>query len=305
MKMKMIAPIIALAGLLYGIYFVVSARRDTPVPPAAITEPAPSPYANTVAGTGIIEASSENIEIASPIGAIVKSVNVTVGQSVKSGDVLFVLDDRGAASNVSIKQAALEVAKSNFVDAQQKFERWRKLADKQSVSVEEYKSRQNAAQAASARVKQAEAELKAAETDLEIRNVRAPIDGEILRLDVRAGEFAPAQAMGQPLIVMGATDTLYVRVDIDENDAWRVKPNMKARASLRGNKDIQTDLQYVRIEPFVIPKKSLTGQSTERVDTRVLQVIYSFPKGAMQAYVGQLVDVHIEIGGDRATGAQP
>jgi hypothetical protein len=44
----------------------------------------------------------------------------------------------------------------------------------------------------------------------------------------------------------------------------------------------------------VIPKRSLTGSSSERVDTRVLQVVYSFPRESMPAYVGQLVDVYIE-----------
>jgi HlyD family secretion protein len=53
-------------------------------------------------------------------------------------------------------------------------------------------------------------------------------------------------------------------------------------------------LKFVRIEPFVIPKQSLTGASTERVDTRVLQVIYELPvPEGKQLYVGQQVDVMI------------
>ena len=50
----------------------------------------------------------------------------------------------------------------------------------------------------------------------------------------------------------------------------------------------------MRIDPFVIPKQSLTGASTERVDTRVLQVIYELeiPQGK-KIYVGQQVDVMI------------
>jgi hypothetical protein len=44
----------------------------------------------------------------------------------------------------------------------------------------------------------------------------------------------------------------------------------------------------------VIPKKSLTGGSTERVDTRVLQVIYQFDPPNRPLYVGQQVDVYIE-----------
>jgi hypothetical protein len=51
---------------------------------------------------------------------------------------------------------------------------------------------------------------------------------------------------------------------------------------------------YIRVEPYVVPKRSLTGDSTERVDTRVLQVIYSFYKGALPIYVGQQMDVFIE-----------
>jgi len=50
----------------------------------------------------------------------------------------------------------------------------------------------------------------------------------------------------------------------------------------------------VRFEPYVIPKKSLTGDSTERVDTRVLQVIYSIRDGGPSVYVGQQMDVYIE-----------
>ncbi len=67
-----------------------------------------------------------------------------------------------------------------------------------------------------------------------------------------------------------------------------------AVATVRGNRDLKTDLQFVRIEPYVVPKRSLTGESTERVDTRVLQVLYSFDRDALPVYVGQQMDVFIE-----------
>ena len=54
-------------------------------------------------------------------------------------------------------------------------------------------------------------------------------------------------------------------------------------------------LRFVRIDPFVVPKKSLTGESAERVDTRVLQIIYQLDKPVDRPlYVGQQVDVFIE-----------
>jgi hypothetical protein len=50
----------------------------------------------------------------------------------------------------------------------------------------------------------------------------------------------------------------------------------------------------VRFEPYVVPKKSLTGDSTERVDTRVLQIIFGFTRGELPIFVGQQMDVFID-----------
>jgi HlyD family secretion protein len=89
-------------------------------------------------------------------------------------------------------------------------------------------------------------------------------------------------------------EPLHVRVDIDENDAWRVRPEAPAVAFVRGNRALETPVQFVRFEPYVVPKRSLTGETTERVDTRVLQVLYRFHPGDLPVYVGQQMDVFIE-----------
>ena len=93
---------------------------------------------------------------------------------------------------------------------------------------------------------------------------------------------------------MGEVGQLHVRADIDENDAWRVQPGGKAEAVERGNSSRRAKLEFVRFEPYVIPKKSLTGDSTERVDTRVLQAIYRFTERSGSLYVGQQMDIFIE-----------
>jgi len=89
-----------------------------------------------------------------------------------------------------------------------------------------------------------------------------------------------------------------VRVDIDEYDIPRFREGLKAEAFPRGNLQQRYPLEFVRVEPFVVPKKSLTGDTTERVDTRVLQVIYEFdPTGLPPLFVGQQVEVFIDAGG--------
>jgi HlyD family secretion protein len=120
------------------------------------------------------------------------------------------------------------------------------------------------------------------------------VDGQVLQLNVHLGEFAPTGALQTPLILFGNVEPVYVRVNVDENEAWRVRAEAEAIGYLRGNKQISTPLQFVRFEPYVLPKTSLTGDSTERVDTRVLQVIYSFHRGNLPIDVGQQMDIYID-----------
>src|SRR5262249_148539 len=136
--------------------------------------------------------------------------------------------------------------------------------------------------------------LNSIETDLRRLTVRAPVDGQVLQLKVHLGEFAPTGVLPTPLILLGNVDKLCVRVDVDENDAWRVRKGARATGNLRGNEAVQAQLEFVRFEPYIVPKKSLTGDSAERVDTRVLQVIYGFERGALPIYVGQQMDVFID-----------
>lgn len=131
------------------------------------------------------------------------------------------------------------------------------------------------------------------DVNLALLTVRAPIDATILQVNVRPGEFAPAGVVTTPLIILGSLDPLHVRVDIDENDIGLFSPTAKAYASLRGQAERRAELSLVRVDPIVVPKRSLTGASTERVDTRVLRVVYALSPGSLEAYSGQLVDVFI------------
>ena len=148
---------------------------------------------------------------------------------------------------------------------------------------------------ARAEVSEAQRHVERIQADLERTTVTAPISGEILQCKVRAGEYAQASQLAQPLILMGATNQLNVRADVDEQDAWRVRKGAAAVASVRGDSSHRYGLHFVRFEPYVIPKKNLTGDSTERVDTRVLQVIFALDKNS-PVYAGQQMDVFIDAG---------
>ena len=224
------------------------------------------------------------------------------------------------AEEIPPAEARVAAAEATLADLKNQVALWTSVSDKRAVSEEELARKRFAAQAAEARlaeahaqlallkagswkpdvelaraeVAQAGAELKAAETDLYRHTIRAPLDGTVLQVNIRAGEFATAAALSTPLILFGATERLHVRVDVDENDAWRFRRDAQAVAFVRGNRELQTKLRFEWAEPYVVPKRSLTGESTERVDTRVMQAVYSFERGALPVYLGQQMDVFIE-----------
>lgn len=304
---KYTLPALAIAGFLFGVYSVSFSNRPTPVA-EPVADPAAAPFRSFIAGSGIIEAKSQNIAIGTPLPGIVLAVPVTVGDKVKQGDVLFKVDDREALAEQKVRLSELAGAKAGvgeaeaaLIDVQTQLSLIEAVTDRRAISIEDLKGRRNAvliarAKLASARaqVKQAEANLAAVQTTLDQLIVRAPKDGQILQVNIRPGEFAQTGNLTVPLILMGNLDLLHLRVDIDENDAWRFRKDSKALAFLRGNRQFSTELKLVWLEPYVVPKKSLTGDSTERVDTRVLQALYSFDPATMPAYVGQQMDVFIE-----------
>jgi HlyD family secretion protein len=304
---KYILPLIAFGALTFGIVSMVKSQPglEATVPPSP---PPLSPYTHTVAADGLVESSSENISIGTPISDVVTEIPVVVGQQVRAGDILFKLDVRQLEADLAVRRAELEVAQSqvpvdaaSYDDVKQQLDFAESLSDKRAISSQELAKREHAVDVARARLEESRAQVTAAAADVESLQtqiersiIRAPIDGEVLQCKVHVGEFAPAGVTDTPLIMLGRLKPLNIRVDVDENEAWRVRPNAQAVATVRGNANLKTKISFVRFEPYVLPKKSLTGDSTERVDTRVLQVIYRVDDDKLPLFVGQQMDVFID-----------
>ncbi len=353
---KFLLPLLSLAGILFAVFSVVRSAKVVP-PAQPVAMPSVSSFSSYVAGSGILEASTENIAIGTPVGNIVTEILVKVGDRVSKGDPLFKLRDQVTQAELESKKSALNLANAKLeklkslprpedlppLEAKVKESEagwneqknvlgfWESVTDQRAVSKEVLSRQRSAVEAAGARLAAARAELevlragawkpdlriaeteieaaqsavKQVEAEIERRTIRAPVDGMILQVKVRPGEYAQPGPLDTPLMLLGGVEDLHVRVDIDENDAWRIKPEARAEAVVRGNPRLKTTLELVRIEPYVLPKRSLTGESTERVDTRVLQVLYRFRSGALPVYVGQQMDIFIEAPAVEADAANP
>jgi len=299
--------ILAAAGVI-AMGFVLQAIRsqEVAIPPPPVAPPLKSAPSD-IAATGILEAQGENVAIGVPLPGLVESVKVEVNQVVKKGDPLLSLDDRELRASllkqnaaVIIAAANLTVARAQLVKVQDMLDRLKSVTDQRAISQDDLRNSTNDVRVANAQVMAGEAQLTAAHADvkqtqllIDRLTVKAPRNGTILQVNIRAGEYASPQNK-QPALVLGDISTLHIRADVDEQNAMGVAPGLDATFSLKSDSSRQFKVQFVRIEPYVIPKISLTGASTERVDTRVLQVIYKLDKPKDQnLYVGQQVDVFI------------
>lgn len=301
-------PAFAAMGLIVAITVALGAEKKTP-PAKPIAEPAQAPFKTYIGGAGIVEASTDNISIGTCVPGIVKRVMVKVGEKVKEGRPLFEIDDRELQAELLVKKASLikarasvEEAKAALNDYESQYALVKGIKDGRVVSLDDVQKRREAASLAKAKldsakaaVNYAESEIQSIQSFIERLTVGAPLDCEVLQVNIRPGEYAATGVLSAPLMRLGNVERLHVRVDIDENDAWRFQLGARASASLRGNRDIKPEVSFVRVEPYVTPKTSLTGSSTERVDTRVLQVIYGFDRTQLPVYIGQQMDVFIEV----------
>ncbi len=299
---KYLIPVLAVIGVFFAIWMVRQGSRPV-IHAKPVADPPRVEFANRISGTGIVEASTRNISVGAHIPGIVARVHVRVGEHVNQGRPLFSIDDRARRADLAVREARVLEAEANLRDLQAQLEVAEKVKDPRAISIEDLNKRRFAAQAAEARLSNASAELRAVRVDIDLLTVRAPIDGDVLQINIRPGEYAPTGLTAQPLILLGSLDRLHVRVDIDENDAWRFRQQAPAVAFVRGNPLFKTDLRFEYAEKYVIPKRSLTGESTERVDTRVMQVVYSFNRTDLSVYPGQLMDVYIEDHGAESKGA--
>ncbi|WP_226699415.1 efflux RND transporter periplasmic adaptor subunit [Qipengyuania gaetbuli] len=313
---RQILPVIAIVALLLAAIFIVSGLPDRTLseperdPPRAPEELADAPR---VAGSGVVEPSSELIQIGSALSGLITGLYVQPGDRVTQGQLLFTVDDRAARAGLREAEAAIGEARAAIAEAQtarstalRQLDLYRGVDDPAAVSRSEVIRAEGEASAAGERLSLARARLEAAQaraasarTEIGRLSIRAPIAGEILAVNIRKGEYVSTMGGGgsQPFIEMGQTQPLFVRIDIDEEQAARLKLGAPATVSPRGASDRQVQARFVRAEPLVVPKRSLTNSAAERVDVRVLQVLYALPDANSEEErlfrVGQQVDAYI------------
>src|ERR1700737_1473503 len=291
---KYVLPVLAIIGVGVAVFMVMKGNRTPPIA-QPVVQSARAPFTSYIFGPGIVEASTENIAVGTPVSGIVTAVYVKWGDRVRTGDPLFKIDSSDLQAQVQPALAKVKEAQTNLAKVKKRLRVGESMSPGVAIRVEEVDNRRFDVAVDEAILASAEAQVEQIKTEIERRTVRARLPGRILQMKTRLGEYAQSGPLSTPLMLLGNDDKLHIRVDVDENDVWRFHPGASAIASIRGNPEMKTPVKFEHTDPDVAPRMLLTGDSTQRVDSRVLQVIYSFDRGSLAVYVGQQMDVFIEV----------
>jgi HlyD family secretion protein len=299
--------IAAAIGLLIGIVAsYISGIEKNPQLPAF--NPATNPYTKGIYAEGIVESYQKhgaNINIYPEVPGTIRQILVSEGEIIKKGAPLVLIDDSVQRATVEQQKSQVELASASLKSSQDQLDKQRKSyeLDPRSVSKNDLDNAENAVNVARANMEVMRKQHELAQTLLSKYAVKAPMDGAILSINGAVGSYVSAQGSYDtytqgftPILVMGSSqDYIGVRCYIDEILISRLPQasQMHAQMSMRGT-NISIPLEHVRVQPYVSPKVELSSQRTERVDVRVLPVIFRFKRPKeLNVYPGQLVDVYI------------
>jgi multidrug efflux system membrane fusion protein len=158
----------------------------------------------------------DSAEIRPEVSGRITEVLFEDGQSIKGGDVLFVIDPRTYEAAVAKAEANLASAKTNAGFAKVEQDRAAGMMGSQAIAQRIYDERANASRVANASVKAAEADLKQAMLDLEHAHVRAPISGRASRAEITIGNLVQAGAGAPLLTTIVSNQNIYADFEVDE-----------------------------------------------------------------------------------------
>jgi macrolide-specific efflux system membrane fusion protein len=256
---KWIALIVLLGGTGAG-WLVYSAPAKDEVP--RTTPVARGDVEETVLATGTIEASSL-VSVGAELSGRIKTLNVQLGDNVKSGDVIAEIDSLNQENAVKAAEASLAnieaqqgMKEAGLAQARVALERAEKLRPEQLVSDADYQTAQLAVQTAegelksvAAQIQQAQLSVESAQLNLDRTKIVAPSDGTVVAVSVEVGQSVNASNSSPTIVKIANLDQMVVKAEISEADVPRVTAGQKVYFTILGDPDTRIDATLRAVEP--------------------------------------------------------
>lgn len=252
---------------------------------------------------GYVDVSGGLIRITAPRDGVVAKILVEEGDTVTKGQILAVMDDHQAKigqdaldAELADRKAQLKVSEAKAMGTTRDAARVANLARQDAATRQEAEQAATAAQIAAAEREQARQAVAAAEArqklgglEVEVRTIKAPVAGRIVRRSANSGAFVPSAA---PILTLEPEGQRVVRAELDETFADNVHPGMRAKVSREFDAEHAFPAQVLRVSP-VFSGPALNDDPNARSDTRVVTVVLTLD-GVTPMKIGQRVLVRFE-----------
>ena len=297
--LKIALPLIAfilLFNTVLGVLKIPGRIMEQPLRPVSI-----SIYEKNIAGVGVVEPVSETINLGVEISGIVEEILVNPGDKISKNQAIFRINADLTKAKLKAKKAAFESAKIAAENKKTQFRKLEKLIsinefNRDAISQDEFDQKKFSYLQSQKEAKKAEAEMEQAKIELDKTTIKSPIAGEVLKINIRPGEYVTNNPISdETLVKIGDLSQLHLHVEIDESDLSRFNENAEATAILKGNARVKLPLKFVKIEPLITGKSIISGNnSNEKIDVRVAEIIYQIDQENHKILIGQEMDVYIK-----------
>ncbi|HLI93811.1 MAG TPA: efflux RND transporter periplasmic adaptor subunit [Puia sp.] len=251
MKRALIVIVLLLAagGAVWYFFF----NKETQPVVLSTEEPKYGYISKSVTATGTIEP-VDTVNVGCQVSGTINGIYTDYNAKVKKHQLIASLDKSLFEATVNQYKANLQLAKSTLVYAQNNFERESTLYKAGAISKADYDNYENQYLGAKATVGSVQAQLDAAQKNLDYANIYSPVDGFVMTRNVSVGQTVAA-SFNTPTLFMIAKDItkMQVQAAVSEADIGDVRPGLRATFTVDAYPDISFTgtVSQIRLEPVV------------------------------------------------------
>jgi RND family efflux transporter MFP subunit len=230
---KLVLSLVILGGVAVAALVLArgaSSRGKEPVQAETVVRRVRRDVETAVTATGVIKPmSGAEVRVGSRVSGVVRRLFVRIGDSVRKGQVLAELDARELLARRAQAAAAVESARADLSYAQADLGRKRELGAAQLIPRNELELTERACAVAEQRLKEAEANLEFATTQLGYTRIHAPIAGVVSSISTQEGETVAASFAAPTFVTLLDLDRLEVWAYVDETDIGRIQAGQRSQ----------------------------------------------------------------------------
>ncbi len=248
---------------------------------------------------GEVDVEGGLLRVTAPRDGRVDEVRVVEGADVSKGDVLATIDTLQARLAVDVAdaglaeaQARVAVLKARLPQAASQARRVGEAADAGAATGQSADESASAVavlkaevMAAEAAVKMSRAQLAQARSEVDLRTLKAPVDGRIVRLSLHVGDFVSSQSPNELFEIL-PTGPRIVRAELNEAYVDQVKSGMQAEVVRDSDQGPAYPARVIRIGDVFGPSR-LTDDPVERAGAHDVECVLALD--ASNFRIGQRV----------------